>query len=105
MDHFIQHKKCLIIYTHQMKIDYKKSFSKSYNKLDKSIQFAFDTKLLLFEKDPIHPMLRNHALSGEYLGFRSINITGDVRAIFQELSDNTYEFVEFVDIGTHSQLY
>jgi mRNA-degrading endonuclease YafQ of YafQ-DinJ toxin-antitoxin module len=37
--------------------------------------------------------------------FRSINITWDYRAIFKEYPDGTYEFVDFIDIWTHSQLY
>jgi mRNA-degrading endonuclease YafQ of YafQ-DinJ toxin-antitoxin module len=49
--------------------------------------------------------LNNHALVWKYMWFRSINITGDFRAIFIEKSNNTYDFVEFIDIGTHSALY
>ena len=47
-------------------------------------------------------LLNNHALSGEYVGCRSINITGDVRAIYEEIKDNHFEFVA---IGTHTELY
>jgi len=55
---------------------------------------------LLFET-PLNPLLNNHPLHGEWLNYRSINITGDIRAIF---------FVEnataiFITIGSHSELY
>lgn len=88
-----------------MRTSYRKTFLKMYNRLDKRLQSQVDERIGIFESSPFHELLHNHPLTGEYLGYRSINITGDYRAIFEELSDNTYEFVEFVSIGTHSQLY
>lgn len=41
-------------------------------------------------------------LSGNYSGFHSINITGDIRALYEEI-DGSYVIFEF--IGTHSELY
>ncbi len=88
-----------------MKIDYVKSFLKSYNKLDKKIQLKFDEKVEIFQENPFEKILNNHFLNWKYKWFRSINITWDFRAIFREYPDGTYEFVEFIDIGTHSKLY
>ncbi len=88
-----------------MKIVFKKSFDKSKSKLDLFVRRKLTERLLIFESNPFHELLLNHALRGEYEGYRSINITGDYRAIFAELSLWHYEFVEFVEIGTHSQLY
>lgn len=88
-----------------MIVAFKKSFEKSKKKLSLSVRKKLRARLFLFEEDPFHALLNNHALHGKYLGYRSINITGDLRAIFEELSDGTYEFVEFVEIGSHSQLY
>ncbi len=88
-----------------MKIDYVKSFLKSYNKLDKKIQLKFDKKVEIFQETPFEKFLNNHPLNWKYEWFRSINITWDFRAIFREYPDWTYEFVEFIDIGTHSKLY
>lgn len=89
-----------------MIITYKKSYKKAFKKLSQKQQRnTYAVITTIFEEDPFHPLLNNHALKGEYLGYRSINITGDLRAIFQEISEGTYEFVEFAEIGTHSQLY
>jgi mRNA-degrading endonuclease YafQ of YafQ-DinJ toxin-antitoxin module len=88
-----------------MKINYKKRFSKSYNKLDKKIQIKFDEKVIIFSQNPFDKSLNNHFLNWRYLGFRSINVTWDYRAIFREYPSWTYEFVEFVNVGTHSELY
>ena len=61
----------------------------------------FDERVLIFEKDPFHPLLDNHALHGEWRGYRSINVTGDFRAVFEQ-SGNIFTFV---DIDTHHNLY
>jgi mRNA-degrading endonuclease YafQ of YafQ-DinJ toxin-antitoxin module len=59
----------------------------------------------VFVNNPFDKILNNHALNWDYEWFRSINITWDYRVIFREYPNWTYEFVEFIDIGTHSQLY
>lgn len=88
-----------------MIVKFKKSFDKSYNKLDFKIKLKFKEKLKNFYQNPTDEILNNHALTWDYKWYRSINITWDFRAIFREYPDWTYEFVEFIDIWTHSQLY
>ena len=83
----------------------KKKFIKSYAKLNRKIQDKFDEVFLIFIKNHFDESLRNHALSWELKWFRSIDVTWDYRAIFKEYPDWTYEFVDFIDIWTHSQLY
>jgi mRNA-degrading endonuclease RelE of RelBE toxin-antitoxin system len=46
-----------------MKIDYVKSFLKSYNKLDKKIQLKFDKKVEIFQETPFEKFLNNHPLN------------------------------------------
>ena len=77
------------------------SFSKDFGKLDDKIRAKFVERRDLFIENPYHLLLNNHALSGEWAGHRSINVTGDFRAIFRP-----YESLcVFVRIGTHPQLY
>jgi len=83
----------------------KKRFIKSYKKLDRKIQDKFDEIFLIFKTNPFEKSLRNHSLTWEYLWYRSIDITWDYRAVFKEYPNWTYEFVDFIDIWTHSQLY
>ena len=66
------------------------------------IQQRFKDRISTFEKDPFDPLLHNHALAGNFEGYRSIDITGDTRAIYKALNEDT---VEFVLIGTHHELY
>ncbi len=80
---------------------YSRRFMKTFKKCPVTIQIAFRNRLALFLKNPFHDLLNNHALSGHLQGLRSINITGDWRAMFEQSHDS----VCFVDFGTHSQLY
>ena len=90
----------------RMDIRYDKVFRKQYRKASKNIHSAFSERLELFQADPFHPFLHNHALTGSYKGFRSINITGDWRALYMENRFVTGEIIiEFKLFGTHSQLY
>jgi addiction module RelE/StbE family toxin len=84
-----------------MRIDYTKGFIKDLKAQPVKIQEKFRIRTILFGQNKFNPMLHNHALIGEYEGFRSINITGDLRAIFQDYGDT----VVFTCLGTHSQLY
>ncbi|MEK7175479.1 MAG: type II toxin-antitoxin system mRNA interferase toxin, RelE/StbE family, partial [Patescibacteria group bacterium] len=73
-----------------------------FKKKDTWVQNKFNDQLLIFTKNINYPLLNNHPLSGEWAGCRSINITGDFRAVYEELNNNHFEFVA---IGTHSELY
>lgn len=86
-----------------MRIDYSKSFIKQYKKLPLSLQLNFEERIDIFLQDKFHPVLRNHKLSGRWFGCRSINITGDWRAIFREFTNEN--LIYFDAIGTHGQLY
>jgi addiction module RelE/StbE family toxin len=86
-----------------VKIEYSFRFIKSLKKSPRKVKIALRNRLELFLTDKYHPILNNHSLSGKYKNYRSINITGDWRAIFRELNDG--EIIYFDFIGTHSQLY
>lgn len=88
-----------------MKVNFKKSFNKRFENLDKNIQLKTNNKIEVFRKNPLDKILRNHSLNWKYSWFRSIDITWDYRAIFKEYPNWTYCFVDFIDIWTHSQLY
>ena len=88
-----------------MILTYTKRFQKRYLKLTTKVQNKVNETLYVFENDFNNPILRNHALIGKLSEYRSIDVTGDYRIIFRELSNNAYELVELVDVGTHAQLY
>lgn len=84
-----------------MLIRFSKKFAKHYKKASSEVKTSFDKKLNIFLQNPFHPLLNNHTLVGKFVGFRSINITGDWRAIYK----GTDEIIVFTVLGTHSQLY
>lgn len=84
-----------------MRIDYTRSFIKELKAQPVKVQEKFRNRAILFGQNKFYPLLNNHALSGEYRGFRSINISGDLRAVFREDGETTV----FTCLGTHSQLY
>jgi len=84
-----------------MIIQYHKNFSKKYKKLSRKLQIKTQKQISLFINLPYASQLRNHPLKGKYKNYRSVNITGDLRAIFKVQNKN----IIFVEIGTHSELF
>lgn len=97
----------LIIQKQGFKIEIKFSgcFRKQYDKASEKIRKAFRNRLNLFRQNPLDPQLRDHALKGEYKGYRSINVTGDWRAIYSKRKTEDDDVIVFELLGTHSQLY
>lgn len=62
----------------------------------------FYERVFLFLNNAHHPLLHHHSLRGKWSGYRSINITGDIRVVFKHITEN---HVELVAIGSHSELY
>jgi addiction module RelE/StbE family toxin len=79
-----------------------RSFDKQYAKLSPQDKLRFRQRLELFQINPYDKTLRNHGLKGKYLGYRSIDIKGDLRALYY-FEDNIVYIFAF--IGSHSQLY
>ena len=59
-------------------------------------------KLLLFQSDTNHPLLRTHKLSGELDGLYAFSIEEDCRVLF-EIYDAAN--IVLLDIGTHDEVY
>jgi len=88
------------------RVDYSRVFTKQLKKAPLKIKEAFRKRREIFFENPFNPQLNNHHLTGEYEGHRSINITGDWRAIFTEaLDEEGNKTILFKFIGRHNQLY
>lgn len=81
--------------------DYHKRFRKQYKKLSIKVRGKFKERLRLFADDPYALELNNHTLHGKYAGCRSINVTGDLRAVYEVRKNG----VRFLDIDNHANLY
>lgn len=84
-----------------MQIRFHKKFVKRLNNLPIKVKKAFYYKLEIFTLNKFDISLNNHTLNSPFKNKRSINITGDYRAIFEEFEDKIF----FISIGTHSELY
>jgi addiction module RelE/StbE family toxin len=84
-----------------MKIAYSKTFIRVAKALSPGQRSKLLQRIELFTTDPLHPTLRNHALKGKYKQYRSIDIAGDIRALYLQQEDE----IIFDIVGTHSQLY
>ena len=80
---------------------YSKKFRKMFEKCPSSIQGKCLERLLVLQENRHDSLLRSHKLTGKYIGFQSINITGDWRVVYKENGDE----IVLSTIGTHSQLY
>ncbi len=85
-----------------MRVIRSKKFTKHARKLPTKIKLALASRLHIFMADPNHTILNNHSLGGELQEYRSINITGDFRLIFEQLND---DLVRLIDVDTHHNLY
>jgi addiction module RelE/StbE family toxin len=85
-----------------MIVRFHKNFEKQYRKLNEKEQNKLKERIKIFLDNPFDFRLNNHALRGKYLDYRSINIAGDLRAIYKFVNEND---AIFVAIGTHGELY
>lgn len=84
-----------------MTVRFSKKFQKQYKKLPFKLQKQLKLRIELWQEQPQHPLLRLHRLEGELSRFYSINITGDVRALYEVIDGELYLYEM---IGTHSFL-
>jgi mRNA interferase YafQ len=84
-----------------MKISYSKNFIKQSKKLSPDIRAKLVQRVTQFSHNPLDSQLRDHPLKGKYKQYRSIDVTGDYRALYLLQGDE----VIFDVVGTHSQLY
>jgi mRNA interferase YafQ len=85
-----------------MTIIFHRTFEKQLHKLAMGERERFRERLKIFLADPFSARLNNHPLKGKYVNYRSINIGGDLRAVFKFMDDDECIFTK---IGTHSELY
>jgi addiction module RelE/StbE family toxin len=85
-----------------MVVKFEKTYLKQYKKLPARLKTQANRRIQLFVDGKNDPQLRDHELSGKDAGYRSININGDVRALYYKDGET---IVIFAFIGTHSQLY
>jgi addiction module RelE/StbE family toxin len=84
-----------------MEIKFHKNFKKKFKKISLKIQEQFYERLDLFFQDKFNKILNNHSVDKAFVNCRSINVSGDYRAVYKDEGD----VIVFITIGTHSELY
>lgn len=84
-----------------MEVKFHTKFKKKLKKIPPKIQNRFYERLELFMQNKFSRALNNHSVDRAFPNCRSINVSGDYRAI---LEDDGEEVI-FINIGTHSDLY
>ena len=85
-----------------MQISFSNKFKKQYKKSSNHIKDKLDERLLIFSENKNDLILNNHKLHGKFKNFKSIDVTGDIRAVYEEIDENS---THFVSMGSHSKLY
>lgn len=85
-----------------MEVRFRAKFKKQYAKLQPPIKKQVKDRIQLLIEEPTAYLLNVHSLKGKYAGLWSINVSGDLRAIYTYDGDT---IIVFLLIGTHSQLY
>lgn len=88
-----------------MRVKYSTLFLVKVKKADVRIYKSLREKISIFIKDPKDPQLDNHELHEKWEGFRSIDITADWRAIYEEIDEGEELVAYFEALGTHEELY
>lgn len=88
-----------------MKVQLAPELINKLKKQDVRIRNSFKKAIELFSEDQNNLELDNHELKREWEGFRSIDVTADLRAIYQEASEEDEPITYFVALDTHKNLY
>ncbi len=79
-------------------IEISSRFAKGWRDLPNAVKDKTTKALKLFRRDPFHPSLRLHKLSGNFKGYWSISIDLKYRIIFRMEKGTAI----FFSIGTHA---
>lgn len=88
-----------------MTVKYSPSFLATFKKTSVRIRKSFKERINIFTDNPNNLQLNNHPLRDKYQGYRSIDITSDWRAIFEEVEIGKETVAYFITLGTHKELY
>jgi len=81
-----------------MQITSSSRFKRSFKKLSRLLQIDFEKRIILFIKDPFHPTLRTHKLSGNLDEYYSFYLRDGFRVLFVFETKNV---ALLVNVGSH----
>jgi mRNA interferase YafQ len=90
--------------------DYAKSFLKDWERLSRSGRYDMNRlkeamMLLIANEAPLGPEWRDHALNGDWKGYRECHIGGDFLLAYKLDDSGNPGLVVFIRAGTHAELF
>jgi addiction module RelE/StbE family toxin len=88
-----------------IKLSWGQGFKRVYRKKvknDSELKGRFWDAVEMLVKDPFHPRLRTHKLTGRLEGLWAFSVSFDCRVIFKFLSKTE---ILLIDIGGHDEVY
>lgn len=86
-----------------------KPFLKDWDRLSESGRYDMNrlkaVMMLLIQNEPLPPEHRDHALAGEWLGYRECHIGGDFLLVYKLDGSSDPQRLTFVRSGTHAELF
>ncbi len=79
-----------------------REFERQAKKLSQDLRRKLWERIALMGTQEFNPLLNNHKLNPPWVGYRSINITGDYRLIYKRINTDTWYLRA---VGTHRQLF
>ncbi|EJF06048.1 hypothetical protein ThvES_00018920 [Thiovulum sp. ES] len=91
-------------------MSYKLVFTKSYEKKllkflrkNRNLVEKYEKTIYILEKNPFHPSLRLHKLSGKLRDFHSVSIDMSYRIVIDFIIED--EKIIPINIGSHDEIY
>ncbi len=88
-----------------LEIQFSHQFDKQLRHSTDEVRTAFKDSLQLLLVNKYHPSLNNHLLAGRFIGYRSMNIVDDFRAIYREMYGDRGMILLFEVIGKQGELF
>ena len=86
------------------------SFKRAFKNIIKKkpeLKYKIESKLRLLSDNPYNPILRTHKLKGKLSGAWACTVEYDCRIVFcfEQNQETLEEEINFIDIGTHDEVY
>ncbi|CEL27030.1 mRNA interferase YafQ [Pseudomonas jessenii] len=82
--------------------EFKKSWERYKRAGRRDMNEVRNVMVMLFLADQLPPEYLDHALTGDWSGFRECHIGGDFLMIYENTRP---DLITFVDLGSHSELF
>lgn len=88
-----------------LEVQFSKQFDKQLRASREEVKKSFSDAMQLLLTNKYHFSLNNHLLTGRFIGYRSINVYENWRAIYREMYGERGMVMVFEVLGTQEALF